>query len=505
MDNDVPAAVETVGTHQIGVSRAPLPVTDLPEPEQVFGVSHLGRKEILKLVVGPSFIALGASIGSGEWLLGPLAVGQFGFVGIGWVITLSAVLQTFFNYETSRYIMATGEVPIVGFGRVPPGSRFWVPVSLFIVFFAFIWGGWAKGAAEALFALLTGNIATDADEGTVVLLAALLLVVVLVITLVSRKVTRGLELASFTVIAIQLGVLVLLCIVLVPPSVWWEGIRGLITPALPPSGTDATELGGLAGFTAMAAGLNWFLLNHYRDKGYGMGHRVGFIAGLRGGSSSVLASGVTFPDDERNTALWKRWTGFLKLDMWVIFLGGALVGMFLPTILMRHLVLRTGQTPDQDTIVTFAGSVLGDEYGRWLFYVVLFVGFLILFSTQLAIFEGLVRNMTDAVNMNPRMQERIGGDPRRFYYPFMILLIIVIGLLLQFFQPARLILISANMSNLGALIFPFVLIYLTRQLPRTARPQWWQTAALLLNVVFFGFFFVNFVTNEFFGGPLVTF
>ena len=78
--------------------------------------------------LGPSLIALGISIGSGEWLLGPQAVGQYGFVGVGWVILVSAVLQTFYNVEISRYVMATGEAPVVGWGRVPPGYLLWVPL-----------------------------------------------------------------------------------------------------------------------------------------------------------------------------------------------------------------------------------------------------------------------------------------------------------------------------------------------------------------------------------------
>ncbi|MGH2671285.1 MAG: hypothetical protein ACRDH5_19610, partial [bacterium] len=80
----------TGGTYQLGVSRPPLEVADLPTPEEVFGVPHLGLKEALRFVVGPSFIALGAAIGSGEWLLGPLAVGSKGFIGVGWIITVSA-------------------------------------------------------------------------------------------------------------------------------------------------------------------------------------------------------------------------------------------------------------------------------------------------------------------------------------------------------------------------------------------------------------------------------
>jgi hypothetical protein len=89
-------------TQQLGVSRPPLAVEDLPEPEQVFGVSKIRLRELFMYVLGPSLIALGISIGSGEWLLGPQAVGQFGFVGVGWAIHISALLQTFYNVEISH-------------------------------------------------------------------------------------------------------------------------------------------------------------------------------------------------------------------------------------------------------------------------------------------------------------------------------------------------------------------------------------------------------------------
>jgi hypothetical protein len=197
--------------------------------------------------------------------------------------------------------------------------------------------------------------------------------------------------------------------------------------------------------------------------------------------------------------------GYLKLDMWVVFFGGAMIGMFLPIILMRQMVLLSGQEPTQANVPTFVANVLDQEYGRWLFYIVLFVGFLILFDTQLGIFEALVRNTTDSVNMSPRLQQAIAGDPRRFYYPFMLVLIAIIAVVLHFFQPARLILISANMSNFGALTFPFMLMYMNSKLPRAARPKGWIYVILVLNFLFFGFFFVNFVWNEVTGDALVQF
>jgi hypothetical protein len=490
--------------YRLGTGPA-LEVADLPTPEEVFKAPRIGRREIVTLVLGPSLIALGVSIGSGEWLLGPLNVGTLGFVGIGWIITVSALLQTFYNIEFSRFIIATGEVPIVGFRRVPPGGALWVPFSLVVLFFAFIWGGWAKAAAEALFALLNGHVPADGDKGVVELLAIVLLLAVLAITAFSRKVSRGLQLANLGSIAVQIAVLLVLDLVLVPFSVWWDALRGLVTPALPPEGSDATLIGGLAGFTALASGLNWYVMNHYRDQGYGMGYRVGFLSGLRGERQEVLAVGATFPDTEHNAQLWKRWMGYLKLDMWLVFFGGAMIGMFLPIILMRQLVLSSGQRPTQANVATFMPNILGAQHGRWLFYVALFVGFLILFDTQIGIFEALVRNATDAVNSSQRFRQAFASDPRRFYYPFMIVLTLVIGVVLHFFQPAKLVLISANMSNFGALIFPFMLMYMNARLPKAARPRWYAYPLLLLNFLFFGFFFVNFVFDQLTGDALVRF
>ena len=84
------------------------------------------------------------------------------------------------------------------------------------------------------------------------------------------------------------------------------------------------------------------------------------------------------------------------------------------------------------------------------------------------------------------------------------MLLVVISVILHLALPVNLVQWSANMSNLGALIFPFLLIYLNSRLPkRPARSRGtpccsWPTS------LFFGFFFVNFIA-DFFGDPLVTF
>ncbi|MGQ0482101.1 MAG: Nramp family divalent metal transporter [Pseudonocardia sp.] len=497
--------VSARSTAPLGVSRPDLAVADLPTPEEVFKVRRIGPRQIIAFVIGPSLIALGISIGSGEWLLGPQAVGQYGFVGVGWVIVVSALLQTFYNVECARYVMATGEVPVVGWGRVPPGRLLWVPLAVFLVIFAFIAGGWAASAGQGMFALVNGRVATAAEAQETRWYAIGLLAVVFVICAAARKISRALELSNWVMVGSILAALVVIDLIVVPWSVWWEGIRGFVTPAAPPAGISATQLGALAGFTALASGLNWYVMGHYRDKGYGMGHRAGYLSGMRGERREVLDVGVTFPDDEKNAGLWRRWYRLLMVDMWGVFFVGAMLGMLLPTVLMSHAVALSGTQPTTASVPTFVANALRPEYGPGMFYLLLVMGVLILFSTQLGIFEAMVRVVTDAAHANsPRLRRLIDGDPRRFYYPFMLALLAVIGVILHLALPVALVQWSANMSNLGALIFPFLLMYLNSRLPKAARPRWWHHVILLLNFLFFGFFFANFIA-DFVGDPLVTF
>ena len=203
------------GTRQLGVSRPPLTVEDLPEPEEVFKVSRIGPRELFMYALGPSLIALGISIGSGEWLLGPQAVGQYGFVGVGWVILVSAVLQTFYNVEISRYVMATGEAPVVGWGRVPPGYLLWAPLAVFIIIFAFIAGGWAASAGQGVYALCTARSRPSGAEEPR-LWAIALLVLVFLMTAFAKRISRSLELANWVMVGTILVGLLLIDLFIVP-------------------------------------------------------------------------------------------------------------------------------------------------------------------------------------------------------------------------------------------------------------------------------------------------
>jgi hypothetical protein len=500
----VEPARPTGNTWPLG-AREPLEIADLPTPEEVFGAPRIGVKETVTLVVGPSLIALGLSIGSGEWLLAPLAIGINGWVGIGFVALVSILLQALYNVEIGRYVVATGEVPAIGFGRIPPGFYVGTIVAVVLFYLAFITGGWASAAGDGVFTLITGDIPGDEDRTESHWIAVGLIAAVFVITLVGRKISRTLELVNWVLVLTILVLMLVIDLFVVAGADLLDGLEGLFRPALPPEGTEAIDIGAVAGFAAMASGLNYVFMNYYRDKGYGMGRRAGYIPALIGGEKhDVAAVGTTFRETPENASLWRRWYRFLVLEMWVVFVPGALLGLLLPGILISHLQQETGVEPDRSTMPTYAADQLrATGEGDFFFYLALVIGVLVLFSTQIVVFEMLVRNFTDAVHgSSSRFRQLVAGDPRRVYYPFMILLAIVISIII--FQEPGTTLVSwaANMSNLAALIMPLALMYLISKLPRPARAPWWSYLILSAVMVYFGYFFINFFSNEVFDTDL---
>jgi hypothetical protein len=496
--------------YPLGVGRPPLGVDDLPTPEAVFGISRTGFRETVTKIMGPALIALGLSIGSGEWLLGPQAIGELGWVGIGFVIMVSIILQAFYNVEVGRYVMATGEVPSLGFGRIPPGFYIGTILAVGLFYLAFITGGWASAAGASAFTAVTGDIPGDEDLNTTRWIAVGLMAAVFVITLFGRKISRTLELIFWLLVGFILVTMLIGVAILTPTSAWLDGLEGLFRPALPPEGTEATQIGAVAGFAAMASGLNYVFMNYYRDKGYGMGSKTGYIPGLLARAETtpeVAPVGTTFRETPENAAIWRRWYRFLVLEMWVIFVPGAIIGMLLPGILVSHLAKETGTTPTIENMPTFVAEQLratgeSDLFFGWA----LLIGFLILFKTQIVIFEMLTRNMVDALyGSSAAFRRTLGGDPRRFYYPFMVVLGIVIAIIIFQALPVRLVQWAANMSNLAAVIFPFALMYLISKLPRPARASWWSYVILTIFAAYFGFWFLNFALDQLTGSPLVTF
>ena len=107
---------------------------------------RLTEDEFIRMSREPGVIVLGASIGSGEFLLGPAAFVRYGLTLL-WVTLVAGFLQTVLNMELMRYTIATGEPIFTGFMRTKPRAGFWAWVYSILYFLQIGWPGWA-GAAE---------------------------------------------------------------------------------------------------------------------------------------------------------------------------------------------------------------------------------------------------------------------------------------------------------------------------------------------------------------------
>ena len=75
---------------------------DLPEPLP-FNVRNILR------TIGPGAILLAASIGGGEWIVGPMVAVKYG-TEILWIASVAIFLQMIFNLEAIRYKRNPGDV-----------------------------------------------------------------------------------------------------------------------------------------------------------------------------------------------------------------------------------------------------------------------------------------------------------------------------------------------------------------------------------------------------------
>ena len=85
----------------------PWTAAELPVPPNPHGLGWISA-------VGPGVIVLGASIGGGEFLLGPTVFVRHGLTLL-WVTSVAVFFQTVFNTELMRYTIATGEPAFTGF------------------------------------------------------------------------------------------------------------------------------------------------------------------------------------------------------------------------------------------------------------------------------------------------------------------------------------------------------------------------------------------------------
>jgi hypothetical protein len=471
---------------------APWTRADLPVPPDPRGLQWIG-------VCGPGVIVLGVSIGSGEFLLGPATFVKHG-LSLLWVTLVAVFFQTLFNTELMRYTLATGEPVVTGFMRTRPGRTFWAWFYAVLYFLQIGWPAWAATAAGAIFFLFLGRLAAPpADSGTIYLIGVATFFACVVVLLLGRRIARTLEILNWLMVICILGGFLVLGFIYVPLETWASatvGFLGFDAAAgrfdFLPENVDILLLGALVAYSGGGGVLNLTLSNWARDKGYGMGSRVGHISGAVGGERSQLAhSGFIFDPDAPNLSRWRGWWRIVRVDQWGIFFVGALLGMMLPALLYVTFV-APGTDIKGLAISAVLANTIGATAGAWLGILVAALGVWILFKTQLDCVEGMTRAVTDILwTGSRRVRAWRGGDARAVYYAVLAVVVIWGIIAFRMAQPVMLLQIGANIAGVIFMIAALHLLYLnTRVLPTALRPPLWRRLGLIGMVLFYGFFVV---------------
>jgi hypothetical protein len=460
-------------------------IDDLPAPPP-FTVRNLFR------VIGPGAILLAASIGSGEWLLGPAAVIKSG-ASLLTIVTISVILQVIFNMEAMRYTMYTGEPIFTGFMRTRPGALFWGHVYIVLALLHIGWPGWAATSASALFAAVAGRLPGAEDAAQVQHYGYLTFLACGVILVIGRTIERMLERVAWFMLVYIFAFLLFVNIAFIPVEIWWSTLIGFFSPAVTVAGTSWLMLGALAAYAGAGGILNLTASNWIRDKGFAMGSRVGAIPGLVGGRKIKLSPiGKVFTVTDENLERWRGWWRYVYVDQVWIWGIMCLVGMFL-TVNMARGLIPAGTDLSGLAAGAYQAEYLAAAMGRIWWTLTLLNGFWILFSTQLSLTDAFVRVVTDIWwNGNPLARKWAGDDVRKIYYTVLLLFMAWGVIALNLAQPLMLIIIGANMAGLVLTLASLHLIVVNRTLlPPALRAPRWRELLLLFSALFFGFFVVQ--------------
>ncbi|WP_417387715.1 Nramp family divalent metal transporter [Gimesia sp.] len=453
---------------------------DLPAPPP-FTIRNLFR------TIGPGAILLAGSIGGGEWLVGPTITVKYG-LGILWIATVAIVLQLLFNLEAIRYTLYTGEPILVGIMRLRPGSRFWASGYIFAAIAQLGVPALAAGCASVLFAAFAGHLAGEGDATYLSYLTYVVILVTVGILLSGKTIERMLEYFSWVMIAFIFSFLIVVNVLFVPLEHWLKTLSGFFQFGNLPADIDILLLAAFAA-TAGSGGIgNLVITNWYRDKGFGMGGRVGSISSAFSHSEVQLsATGQVFPITEENLKNWRSWWKYVSADQIWLWGMGCLIGMFL-NVNLATAVIPENTEMDHMASGAFQARYMAEHLWSGFWWLALLNGFWVLMSTHLSNTDVLIRTVTDIVWVaSPQVRERRRMSISRLYY-FFLTLATIWGLLAVNWGHALSLfkILGAVAGPVLAIAAVQILIVNSTLLPNELRPRLWRRGALILCAICYG-------------------
>jgi hypothetical protein len=139
--------------------------------------------------------------------------------------------------------------------------------------------------------------------------------------------------------------------------------------------------------------------------------------------------------------------------------------------------------------------------GNFGWFLALFFGFWVLYSTAVSNVDLVVRQSTDMLWSSVEGVRRWAkADIRRVYYTLLVVFFAWGVAFVNITLPLVIFAISANVANLTMALSAVLTMRLNRKLlPPEYRGSAFREVVLILNLLFFGFFFLVFILSQFFG------
>jgi hypothetical protein len=430
--------------------------------------------------------------------MGPQAAARYQGAML-WVVLFSIMAQVVLNTEVLRYTLCTGEPILTGFLRCKPGPRFWLGFYLLLDI-----GGWwptlAGLAAQILVVWVQGLSPQDTiNPETVRMVSAIVFVICAALPLFGGKIYNTLQIVMGSKFMFLLGYMLFCTVFFVSLQTWieiWSGLFDLTRfPKNPNTGAaeiDWSLVASLTGFAGVGGLGNIMVSNFAREKGWGMGGKVGAIPSAVGGQQIELSHIGTMmrPTPEANER-FRGWYKQVRIEQYGLWAIGSLIGMMLPTLLgAEYLKIENVPENDQWRWAAALAQDFGAAKGEIFRHLTLFCGLVIMIPGQFYVVDITARRWTDAVWSGSRRIRNLDSSKiKNVYYTFAGAYV-VWALSSLFLFPAlsasSMMKIAGNLANLGIAACIFQTLYVNRRfLPKSVQPSKAKQLALLLSGLFF--------------------
>lgn len=449
-------------------------------------------------LAGPGAVLVGLSIGAGEIIIWPTIVAKHG-AGMVWAAVVGVFLQLWINFEVARWTVATGETVYTGFARVWRGFG---PTFILLTILGWLAPGWAQASGSALKALIGGpDLGAGTVWGSTTLWTCVTFGVVILLLFGPKMIYHSVEKSiEVLVLIVTLG-LILVAVFVGTSDTWAELGRGAINIGYKAPGFPAKELFIALVFAGAGGTANLFYSFYLRDKNVGMGSLIPDLESpLRGRAVSIPSTGFLYPDTPENARRFRSWWTYIRQDQVLFF-------WFLNTFTLMLFIFgalavlhKRGVVPSSGSLVWDESVILGEVFGRWgegwgrvgrtIF---LMVGVATLFSTQLALVDGVARSISDILHTNLHFARK-----REISWWYMVIALgwIAVGIgitfVIEWWELSGQLGVLFNAAYMGgfamAVYVPLTLYMNLRYLPKSARPQPLSIVMMsLASVIYVGF------------------